>query len=463
MRWSIRSQIMLPVALLVLVAVLLTSLISAYSAAKQSELDSFRQLQTILATLGASRFPLSDQVLQKMKGLAGAEFVAIARDGEILSATTNLEASTVELLRSAPHNDQIRQISQLPTATLGGRRHFLARVPGTESIHELYVLYPEGRLRAAQWNAIGTPLIVGTIAAGAGVLMSLAIGHRLARLIRKVQEQLSQISTRHFVQLEPAAPVDELFELQIAANRLSQRLVDLEGEIVRSERLRLLAQLAGGIAHHLRNAITGAKLAVQLHCRRCTSAASDGSLDIAERQLSLTEEQIKGLLTLGFRRETQQHGDLAAITAEVDRLMSPIAKHVQVHLKSDLRLPVGCVDVADADAVRAAIVNLVSNAIEAAGNEGSVIVRTSVDEGQAVVEVADSGAGPPSEVAATLFDPFVTTKPEGVGLGLSLAREAAEVTGGKIEWYRRDGLTVFRLQWPMSASPNKQACKESAL
>lgn len=440
---------MFPVALLVLAAVLLTSLISAYSAARQSDLDSFRQLQTILATLSQSRFPLSEQVLQKMKGLAGAEFVVIARDGRLLSATTPLESSTVELLRQSPHSEQIRQMSQLPVATLDGRRHFLARVPGGQTMEELFVLYPEGRLREAQWNAVGTPLLVGIIAAGAGVLLSLAIGHRLARHVRKVQEQLSQLSTRHFVQIEPAAPVDELFELQVAANRLSQRLVDLEGEIVRSERLRLLAQLAGGIAHHLRNAVTGAKLAVQLHRRRCSASATDESLDIAERQLNLTEEQIKGLLALGVRRGAQQPGDLAAIVAEVERLMSPIAKHVQVQLQADQQLRAGVGQIADVDAVRAAIVNLISNAIEAAGCDGEVTIRTCEEAGQAVVEVADSGPGPPTEVAVTLFDPFVTTKPEGVGLGLSLAREAAEATGGRISWCRSAGRTVFRLQWPV--------------
>jgi nitrogen-specific signal transduction histidine kinase len=62
--------------------------------------------------------------------------------------------------------------------------------------------------------------------------------------------------------------------------------------------------------------------------------------------------------------------------------------------------------------------------------------------------VWDSGPGPAPEIAGRLFEPFVTGKPEGVGLGLAVARQVVEAHGGRIGWERRDGRTCFRVELP---------------
>jgi len=67
-----------------------------------------------------------------------------------------------------------------------------------------------------------------------------------------------------------------------------------------------------------------------------------------------------------------------------------------------------------------------------------------------VIEVSDSGPGPPAEIAAKLFEPFVTGKPEGIGLGLAIAKQAAEAHGGRLSWERREGKTVFRIELPLN-------------
>ena len=141
-------------------------------------------------------------------------------------------------------------------------------------------------------------------------------------------------------------------------------------------------------------------------------------------------------------------------------------EHFRVTLLVDV--PEGAAwEIADADGFRTAVLNLSLNALEAAGEGGRVEIvvlperESNEDELPAesasdnrlyqraiAVEVRDSGDGPASEISDSLFEPFVTSKPEGVGLGLALAKSAAETAGGKLSWERRDGLTVFRFSVP---------------
>ncbi len=94
--------------------------------------------------------------------------------------------------------------------------------------------------------------------------------------------------------------------------------------------------------------------------------------------------------------------------------------------------------------------NILSNAIEAAGPGGKVEVRLGLlEEGKAVIEVFDSGPGPQSQVADRLFEPFVTGKADGVGLGLAVASRVVEAHHGIISWQRALDRTCFRIALPL--------------
>jgi signal transduction histidine kinase len=115
----------------------------------------------------------------------------------------------------------------------------------------------------------------------------------------------------------------------------------------------------------------------------------------------------------------------------------------------------------DAGRLGHVIVNLLTNAVDAAGPGGQVEVTVErPGEAGCVVEVWDSGPGPAPAIARRLFQPFATGKADGVGLGLFVARQAAEAHGGTLNWRREGERTCFRVELPVSV--NEQPVAEPA-
>jgi signal transduction histidine kinase len=228
---------------------------------------------------------------------------------------------------------------------------------------------------------------------------------------------------------------------------MAQQLARLQEAIRKSERLRLLGQLSGGLAHQLRNGAAGAKLALQLHATECPAGDRE-ALDVALRQLALLEANLRRFLDLGrpggMRREPCS---LVRLIDEAVALWRPQCKHAGTELAWE---PAGDAEViGDAGQLGDLILNVIGNAVEAAGPGGSVGVRLLTQEGNHRIEVSDSGVGPPAGIAERVFEPFVTGKDEGVGLGLAVARQAAEAHGGRIDWRRDDGRTYFVIELPI--------------
>ena len=271
----------------------------------------------------------------------------------------------------------------------------------------------------AGWRgANGFLLAVGTVAVIATALLAIGISWRLALLSRRLERALQD-----------------------------------------GERLRLLGQVAGGLAHQLRNGVAGAKLALQLHSRACMESDGD-SLDVARRQLSRVENDLARFLELGRADAARRPCHIVEIVDEAAKLLRPQCRHSDVQLCWE---PPAFDPVVVGDPGRLAhiVVNLLTNAVEAAGRGGHVeVVVDQPREGSCVIEVLDSGPGISPHVARRLSQPFVTGKSNGVGLGLFVARQAAEAHGGRLEWRQERGLTCFRVELPCEL-PAEVDCETS--
>jgi signal transduction histidine kinase len=455
MRRPIRYQLLVPL-LTLLVGVIGVSTWTALASAERARRQIEARVRHVAETLSeAGNIPVTNErVLKWMKGLSEADYLLITGDGKRITTlpTDNPELPPVGVV--VKDWEELRLGSRVAV----GERAYLGsgvRLPPRADLPEggtLYILYPEELWRSALWEAIRPSLFLGVFAGVASLVLAVAVGERLSRRVRDLERRTRQIAEGDFSPMPLPGGNDELRDLGRSINEMAEQLARLQETVQRTERLRLLGQVGGGLAHQLRNGLTGARLALQLHARECDDGDDGEALAVALRQLSLLESHLKRFLDLGrtgpLRRERVA---LAALVGETVALLEPRCKHARIDLRWQ---PPGeeAAVIGDAGQIEQLLLNVVGNAIEAAGPGGWVEVVLRQEAGTTVcIEVSDSGPGPPPEVAAKLFEPFVTGKPEGVGLGLAVARQVAEAHGGRITWRREADRTCFRVELPALA------------
>ncbi len=455
MRWPIRNQILLPVAVIQVAAIGVISIATAMMGARRAELDAVGRMQDVVQSLSGTSLPLNKPVLEKMRALSGAEF-AENTSGNLFKASTFSARIPTDDLPSKQPNGAPLTLDPSRSVEVAGEQYLVGRVElfSNTGPTSLLVFYPEQKWQTARRDALLPPMVIGAGTLLVMVGVSTWLASRMGGRMRTIEDQVARVAGGDFKQIELEPRDDEIRDLADSVNRMSVAMQRMTAGIRDSERAALITQLAGGLAHQLRNAITGARMAVQVHDRRCES--DDESLGVALSQLKLTEAQVNGLLRMTRDdRRVPVSGKLAALIENVVALVKPMCEHASVELGVDTDISTESA-VSDADGLQAAVLNLVLNAIQAAGPSGGVRIAcdTSADH-QATIAISDNGPGVADEIAESLFDPFVTTKPEGVGLGLALAKQAAAEHGGTLTYRREEDWTMFRLSLQLTSASSE--------
>lgn len=211
--------------------------------------------------------------------------------------------------------------------------------------------------------------------------------------------------------------------------------------IERQEKLSSLGILASGVAHEIRNPLTAIKFRL-FSLRKAVPAVnqSEDATMIAS-EINRLERIVQDFLQFARPSEPKLAKTPAAlILSEVHSLMKGQLERAAIELKLDGR---DSADVyVDAQQLKQVLINLVQNAAENIGRNGTIALRVRRDtaelEGRersaAILIVEDSGSGIPPEVAARLFDPFFTTKERGTGLGLAISARIVEKHGGVLRY-----------------------------
>lgn len=244
-----------------------------------------------------------------------------------------------------------------------------------------------------------------------------------------------------------------------------QRLREQEQQWIHASRLVTLGQMAAGLAHDLSQPL-GAMLSYTQTCldllRRGQgepderTAAVIRALEEVEREAELTRQIVERLRSLSRRQSPAPRPlDPNATIRDTARLLLPEAERRRIRL--DLKLdPAAPTIRADPVQFQQVVMNLIHNALDAADDAGPLQRRVEVatrrvngDAPAAVqISVDDAGAGPADAVRDHMYEPFVTTKPRGVGLGLSVCRTIVEQHGGRLWHERRDDHTSFHIELP---------------
>ena len=212
--------------------------------------------------------------------------------------------------------------------------------------------------------------------------------------------------------------------------------------------------MAAGFAHELRNPLMSMKILVQSAAERGDSGALRGrDLGVLEEEILRLEQLTSSLLDFARPPERQVRTfDLRTIIDDVVDLVSGKAEQRAIRIECDLPDEPILIE-ADAGQMRQVLFNLLLNALEAIQEGGSVSLEAKVvhEDGAArlLVRVADTGPGLPRGLDKDIFAPFVSTKPTGLGLGLSVTRRIVEEHGGKITSRNRtEGGAEFSVTMP---------------
>ena len=205
-----------------------------------------------------------------------------------------------------------------------------------------------------------------------------------------------------------------------------------------AQRVRSLEQVGSKVAHELKNPLAAIKSLLQLEQDAAGDERSRRRFEVMTREAGKMEAVLRDYLTFARPLEDLRVGavDLAAVAANVVVLLEGRAATAGVRLtREGGAVPMG----ADARRLEEALLNLASNAIEATPAGGAVTIRTERHAGSGVIVVRDTGSGMSEAVLEKVGTPFFTTRREGTGLGVVLARAALAQHGGRLDFVSRPG------------------------
>jgi signal transduction histidine kinase len=287
-------------------------------------------------------------------------------------------------------------------------------------------------------------LWLGALGLGLSVGLGLALAAWVLRPLRWMQGAL-----------RGEAPPDggRQDELAQAARAVHAGLRDLaqQGDEARRRRehaearAEQLRQVASAIAHEVRNPLGVIRGQTDLLARSLGGEAPE-PLQRIRQQVGQLDSVVNRFLELG--RAPRLEPKPLALDALLRRLADELGPQAGPARPIQVAAPAGLRVSADAALLEGALMNLALNALQSMPQGGRLSLSAGAGGGEAWIEVADQGPGIPPALRARLFEPFFTTKPGGSGLGLALARRAAEAHGGALQALDAGPGAIFRLTLP---------------
>jgi two-component system sensor histidine kinase HydH len=215
--------------------------------------------------------------------------------------------------------------------------------------------------------------------------------------------------------------------------RLHRAMLDAQERLRQSERLAALGHMSAGLAHEVRNPLHTMQLLTDAMHKDCPPASPwHADLEVIQNEIARLTLLLDRFLDFARPKPPEvKPQKLHEIMEETLLLVGAEARRRRIHLHKKWRRDLPLVGV-DGEQLKQVFLNILLNALQATPPGGSIAIAIDADATTITAEIQDQGAGIPPAVQAQLFTPFLTTKPKGVGLGLSIARRIVESHRGTI-------------------------------
>ena len=331
---------------------------------------------------------------------------------------------------------------------------------------KLLVLVPRDKLDNSQQQInqriADITIIALLIVTFATVLISLTV----TRPIRKLSHEMDSISTEIQTQ-DNAGDLSNLklktirgpAEVSALANsfyRLLNNLKNAEAKLAKSERLASLGKISASVAHELRNPLSGIKMNVRILHDEIKKSQAQEDLETISREIDRMDLYLQELMCIatqstGKSRKMKLMPNMISISQqyqEVVNILQGRIKHANVSIVTDFELDCDRV-FADASAVRQVIMNFLINAIEAMPDGGEIKISTVKCEIGTEFAIQDSGTG--IQLTQDLFEPFISSKFDGAGLGLHICKQILDSSAGEIGYRNLEKGAKFWFRLPNQA------------
>ncbi|MEQ1885924.1 MAG: ATP-binding protein [Bryobacteraceae bacterium] len=319
---------------------------------------------------------------------------------------------------------------------------------------------------------------------------------RILRPIARIEQTIDRIAQGTFRSDDPTAAADQPKEFAAMASKLNllgqkysgarlesttlKQSLDEVMERVATQldvatRLAAISRISGGVAHEIKNPLNAIALRLDLLRERLTSGAKEEEIlpeiDVLSKEVRRLDRVVKTFLDFSRPVEVRMTDvNLGTLITEVATLMTPQARlaHIEIAVNFDGTAANGApvegssASTAgnqfwihgDSDMLKQAVLNLVTNALEAMKDTGKLTMSLARRNDSVALDIADTGPGIPPEMREKVFQLYFTTKERGSGIGLAMTYRAVQLHNGTIDFVSDKGKgTTFRLQFPARMRP----------
>jgi signal transduction histidine kinase len=272
------------------------------------------------------------------------------------------------------------------------------------------------------------------------VLLAFLVARDLGSGVSRIEERLHELDRDFASPAKPFSGLAELGRIYQGVNQLAESLRqkieqerDLREQLRHKERLAALGQVAAGVAHELRNPLATIRLRTQMNQRAVSDSAVQQSCSMVLEEIDRLNGIVERLLYFSRPMNLQvEPFDLVSLLRGCVEAKATMVRTESIRLVFEPQ-PGPIMIRGDRPKLYQVFDNILSNAIDALGPVGTVELRVLDQNGYVTVECRDDGHGIPDEIRDKLFDPFFTTRPKGIGLGLSIAYEIVQAHDGATE------------------------------